>query len=54
MSKKIDKGTASELIAKLLEQFEYDEQREILETARGRTEYTDDEENYLARMAARD
>ena len=42
LSKKIDKGTASELIAKLLEQFEYDEQREILETARGKTEYTDD------------
>lgn len=40
-SKKIDKGTATELIAKLLERFEYDEQREILETARGRTEYTE-------------
>lgn len=54
LSKKIDKGTATELIAKLLEQFEIDEQGEILETARGRVEYTDEEENWLARMAARD
>ena len=45
LSKKIDKGTATELIAKLLERFEYDEQREILETARGRVEYTNDEED---------
>ena len=41
---RIDKGTATELIAKFLERFEYDEQREILETARGRVEYIDDEE----------
>ena len=43
LSKKIDKGTATGLIAELLEKFEYDEKEEILERVKGRIDYTDNE-----------
>lgn len=42
LSKKIDKGTATELVVELLEKFEYDEKEEILERVKGRIDYTRD------------
>ena len=49
LSNKINKETATGLIADLLEKFELNEQGEILERVKGIIDYTDDEENYLAR-----